>query len=456
MVLGVGAFFILFVGLDEPLDSATTACLQQAPPPRAEDNLFFAVLGLNARKGVGAVQAGRAAASAYQSALREHVRDGSPFQFDFPGARIESETEIRSLCDPLNGPCPASFLDESATVRALLERNASLVSNYRGLPRFQSFVVTLTPHVEAPVVPAGHLVMAQRLLHAQAVLQLAGGRVSEAAEALVDDLAVSRLLLAESDHLVYKMVAAALMARSFKLLSQIADVVRPLPDEISGLDGLLRPLMVKELSLASSLCGEFRLLASVFLYPDAVVEIAKADVMSMGFLTRLAYKPYATSNLAFRDLHTTLEELDALPHPQFLARYPGFLERRTQQEQTNTLDYLLSWPWNPVGRILISVSRPAYARWYARLYDLEGLRRLVVLKLLVRKHALGDEQLQQLIADRIDGLGDPYLDQPLRFDAIRRILGFHTLSQREAPPHEAGRWEVTLPRLAAPGSPAAP
>ena len=342
---------------------------------------------------------------------------------------LDGALAISSLCDPSTVYCIDTYLAQQSEIIRLVNANKNVLENYRELAFLDDFAMTLTPDLEAPVPPSKHLVLAQRLRHASLAVRAQRSKPSQIAEELVQDLELTRRLLAQSDHLIYKMTAAVMVVRSLHLISQISDAWPKIAESVAEHPAMISAITAQELSLASSLCSEFRLLSSVFLRRDQVAGIADIDSVALGTLSTLAYKPNATVNLAFADLNGTLEKLDALAPDEFGKRFAKHAAERASNQRPGALDHFLTWPWNPIGHILVQVARPQYERWYTRLYDLEGLRRIVAMKLLVVKHALGDEQIKQIVADRIDGLSDPYRDAPLVVNFDRRTLSFQALSE---------------------------
>jgi len=84
--------------------------------------------------------------------------------------------------------------------------------------------------------------------------------------------------------------------------------------------------------------------------------------------------------------------------------------------------------YNPIGKFIIDDALPAFYGYTNRGHNLDGLVRLVALKLLVKEKAVPDPQVEQLLGTAGTRYADPYTNGPMQWDGKKRSIYFYGMN----------------------------
>jgi hypothetical protein len=84
--------------------------------------------------------------------------------------------------------------------------------------------------------------------------------------------------------------------------------------------------------------------------------------------------------------------------------------------------------YNPTGEILALISIPHLSAYIETGHNMEGLRRLALLKVLAHAEGLPPQRMQAFLDAHAADLGDPYTSKPMKWDAEKRRIYFPRLS----------------------------
>jgi hypothetical protein len=403
---------------DESLDPKAAAYGEARPAsvPDAE-NGYLLLLALDAPQGMD----GTAYARAWLDEARAAAREKRP-----PVRPPREQVKRPELCEPIDRSCLALVRDDPAQVRKQLALFAGDLGRYDALVSTRRFeeVLDYPVGLHSDLPPYVALARAQRAYLLRVALDLEAGRPDQALAALERELAWQRLFLTESRVLVSKMVAARNYWRDLMFVrGLVEDRSARLAPHVPRLQGMLQPLDEAVRSLPKVAETEFAFVRGVYagLKPD---RDNLGDVVGWYFFgTALLYQPRATVNLAYHYHSELAERVLAAPAHRVAAESETFLD---------------SWrdpPWwryvyNPVGRILVSVSMPSWDEYPLRMHDLDALNRLMALRVELLAAGTKPAELARHVAASSPRLHDPYTRKPMAWDEERRRLYFVASSRR--------------------------
>ncbi|MEK6551752.1 MAG: hypothetical protein AABZ50_08985 [Pseudomonadota bacterium] len=442
--------------------SASEFKIDDIPP---EKNSYYALVGMIAPAGKDPHAWGREivrSANEYH-ALPEHLRDeegprymemiNHPRRFryrnpfppvetsrtrnggDKPVAHNRSK-QRKDFCPENAVRCLPEYARQAALIDKAMAENRELIARYRSQYRYPHFREMIIPELSSPLPRYAHL--PHDLVRAVIGREAVRGNDAGVVRALAEDTRYWRLVLREGRHLLSKMIAAKYISDNARLASEIISS-RPLtrPD-LDTLGGTFAPLDADELSLQSALHAEFasaRRLFSTLLPRFGTTECWERFARCMS--SKLVYQPDATVNLMYMHYKTGIAAT-RLPGPE----YTSYMENRPPRGEFSL------WRWhlvyNPAGKYMMHVGRPLFEGYSGRLRNLDGLLRLVQLRIDIRIAALPDSKIEALLA--ASRHKDPYTNKPMKWDARTRSIYFMGMrrSDLETPPLLSERFEIRL------------
>jgi hypothetical protein len=419
--ISIVAVFLAFVAInlfDESLDPRAAAYGKPRPPkiPDAE-NGYLALLAMDAPEGADGMAYARAWLDEARAAAHEVRR---------PRRQAREQAKRPDPCDPIDRPCLAVVRENAGQVKGQLAMFAGDLARYDALLSSRRFeeVLDYPFGPESDLPPYASLARAQRAYLLRVALDFEAGRVDKAVAALERELAWQRLFLTGSRLLISKMVAARNYWRDLMFVRNLLETgSAKLAPQLPRLQKMLRPLDEAVRSLPQVAETEFGSVGVAYskISPDRdnIGQLFGWYV----FGTALLYQPNATINHAYRYYSKVADVILAAPAHRVLAESKAFSE---------SLHELPWWRYiyNPVGKILLSVSMPAWDDYPLRVHDLDALNRLVALRveLLAARAKPGD------IAGRVGAseqrFHDPYSLKPMAWDEERKRLYFRAKSRR--------------------------
>lgn len=387
------------------------------------DNGYIHLLGLAATpdSDPGAMAIGSARAAYIETYVAPMADDGA---HAWPGRDVDYRA--------LRGPDVAALADACAEARACLEALQAhpdalarwLDSEQWLLERYRRMLATGAWREAIPsdaATPFGTLqpaIDAQKLHLLDARRQALAGDAEAVRGLLEQDLAFWRQVLASSDLLLTKMVAADAVTRNFAIGSLS---LHALP--AAGVDAAVppswrRPLSAHERSLARALAGEWHYMRGALLSMLARdVEAALPWWRLDHQLQRPLFQPQATLNLsAARMVH--VGEVSELPDAELGHALEAMARPRDPTPRLRV--------YNTVGHLSDQVaSGAAYGRYIARAADLEGVRRAALLAATLREEGVPRGDVAAAV--RAAPLRQPHDDAAFEWDVARSTIVFRGL-----------------------------
>jgi hypothetical protein len=441
VVLSILVLLLVINAFDEKPapEVAVLGSVPPAPIPQSE-NAYFALFGFQAPPGDDMHVRGVRMVAEYEKVIQA---DPNSMTLPLPETmlgekRVQFVGGDKDLCRDSSDPqrCLAYYIGRKADTTRILADNKLMLDHYLRLTGYPHFQVTLPPVTATPFITIPST--AHQLLLAKIAMSVKSGKTSDALAMIRRDTVFLRRVAAEGNMLLGKLVAFSLLSSDMRALSEIISMQKLTPADIAVANSILQPLTNQERSLAGAFQFEARynrnLLSimardgntSILQGPSGPENSTGAGVVSrLGRqLFRLFFKPNATFNSAGRTFIDVVA-LDAMKGPDYVA---GLKERKGLTTGGDRPRIRLDMLYNPVGKFIINSALPGFYRYSSRGHNLEGLMRLVALKVLLKEKAVPDSQIEQFLGTAGPRYADPYTSKPLQWDGKKRCIYFNGMN----------------------------
>jgi len=419
--VSIATVFLAFIAInlfDEGLDPQA-AMFGKPRPPKVPDseNGYIALLAMDASDGA----VGIAYANTWLDEARAAARDGRR-----PSRTVSEQAKRPDLCDSREDSCLAVVREKGGQIAQQLGLFTEDLARYEALIAFKRFeeVLDYPFGLESDYPAYASLTQAQRAYLLRVALDFEAGRVEDGIAALERELAWQRLFLTESRMLVSKMVAIASYWRALMFVRNLLETrSAELAPFLPRLKVMLGPLDSAVLSLPRVVEVEFGLVVAAYskISPDRS-DIGQLVNWHFGG-GALLYQPNATVNHAYRYYSTLGNLVFGAPAHLVVSEWKAF---------SGAWHDLPWWRcvYNPIGKILLSVSMPDWNDYALRMHDLDALNRLVALRVELLASGVSPEQMAEIIAASDRRFHDPYTLRPMRRDTAKKRLYFEAGSKR--------------------------
>jgi hypothetical protein len=449
----VGLVLILLIGVvainlkDEDLTRDAQERIARVVPgedPRASNGAYL-LWAFDAPAGVDASALGHAVLDALAAVPPERVAQNdwtirppyTPQSFDFP---------VALACLDPNSACISQALAKPELLEAwvkahavLLERLAAIDSapKWGALPQLEA--------ANAPLPPVRPLIGTFSLSLDRAALEIERHHAAEGVALLEQDARIARRLLATSETVFMKSIAADLLRRTLLAYSEVLSTEQANAATVAllaaSLDRVAADLSPAERSLAVPLDTEARRARNLALqvaHPSAGGGSGGSSVGSSGgalesLATRAAplfFKPNATVNLEAELFDIEAPALDASPRAfaTDVERIRGaFAARAADMGRPR-----FSSVYNPLGKIMAGYV-PDLLDYAARVHDAQALMRAVRVQAWLMSHQVRFAQAKEVLDSMPSDRWDPYLERPFAWRAADAGIAVTQHSTRGVP-----------------------
>jgi len=408
-------YVVVLAGLgcyDERPDPRRVEEMARPLPAIAEPgNAWLAILGFSASPGEQPVAYGEELLRK-SHAIQTKDPDAVAWVPDEGKSRLEFQGELPRRCD-----YPDNMLLEYATqhpdeVATLARDNEELLRRYAQLGSFRRYNEPLDDGFSAPIPQFSPLRKLRELTFLQLAVGATRGNVATALKRLKADTQFWRFVAASSRTLISKLIAYAQLRDGLRFAGELGTTY-PLNDaEWSVMGEILRPFEDGEVSLVKAIRGETR-------YMLSGVNPTQHQAAQSWTLDRLLYKLEATKNRLYDD-HQDYIRLAGLSPQQFAQ---ALLHRESGDIPSCRLG--LPSLYNPVGEIFHVIAQGSGMQKYIEKgYDLEGLRRVVSLKVLSRRERVQATEMPEYLEAHKVELGNPYTGKAMNWDTEKQKIVF--------------------------------
>lgn len=292
-----------------------------------------------------------------------------------------------------------------------LHKEAWFIDRYAQLITFDDWLEIAKVDLLMPLPNYGSVINAQRVYLISLWDQVKTSETpEEIGRALDQDLRFWRLVLKKSDVLITKLIAIVAINNNFYWQNHIA---RRLPgEEVSAVysELLKEPISQEELSMYRALVGEW-IFTGTGLNEDAL------DSQNI-FYSRFSLQPQDSKNrhaAMLKDLHNSVS-VD-------LSLLPSALNDINNLPSDNKFFWRIENIYNFIGKFLLSQNIPSmYTGYVARVADLEGARRALLLMTTIRSELSQGEDIGTFVQN--SDIVNPYTQAPFIWDEKNKELVF--------------------------------
>jgi hypothetical protein len=326
--------------------------------------------------------------------------------------------------------CVEAILIHRDEMRLAVASNRGLMERYRSIQKYAHFQNPVPLTVNSPMLEWQTFLSAKRLWLTDLALEADSGQLEDAIDALLQELAFTRRVLAEPDMLLLdKVVLGNSMRMDLAFISDLARNARLSDSQFSRLALSVTPLTVDERSLAPVFAREFTAFANV-LAPLADPKNAPHLLSSNDerWPQRLAgdigakFLKYNASMNSFWS-YVELNQAEARGSCVDLAANRGKMRRAAPIP-------ILGYIYNPIGKILSGLAASAGDDYIKSMCDLQGMTGIVGLQLTLGAQRVGDDRIADFVVQSAAVYGDPYTGRPLEWREIGRSLSFRPGADR--------------------------
>ncbi len=415
-------FYVLIIAgfalYDQKLNSELERFIKQPLPEIVEPgNAWIVFLGFDAPEGVSPYVYGAQVMRKYRDSLLAGTNSGTHLQ---AVGDDKSKVAFKGKRPALYGAKHDGMLAFAAAhpdqVTALSRDNEELLRRYHGLfecPRHNQ------PVDDGAFAPVPLYLPIRRSCETKLLLLAAKANQGEFETALAgvqEDTEFWRFIARNSDTLLSKMVAFAILRINFLFTAELGASRQLNGKERTIVGNILRPFDKAEIGFTQTLRGEFR-------FELGTLRLVRQEAKSWDLVSALLWKPNATGNRLYAHCQAMCNLAEMSPQQFAIER------KQWGGVQDGRMDVGLLY--NPVGEIISS--RPAnYVAYIGVGHDLEGYRRLSRLKIMARQEDVPAEGMQQFLESHKTDLGNPCTGGPMIWDPKKSSISF--ISNEGQPP----------------------
>lgn len=444
-VAGLVTLYLILIAInlaDEDLTQEAKQFIEDPSPPPptipAAQNAFYAFLGFTSKEGDDIHARGQAIVETYHKALADNPHTkwqgyGETQLFGTERLRFKGKSE--ALCSKDTSSCLAHAAKSGAAIQQLLQDNAVLVARYRSLAAYVAYENPMRLTLTTPIPMFFDTRQAANLILTDAARMAAQGRVDEAFGIVLDDLAFWRRLQPGRHVLIEKMVQTAQISADLKVFSELVGRYGVPKAYARKIAATLAPLTDGERDTATVMRTEALVMESM---RDRALLLSSADAegWAMGrlgaYLVMPFYQPNATFN-RYAHAWAFQMEMARVPPANFVEQLAAH-EQRFKDSFANVQVHWYDW-YNPIGKLFFAIGSPgSFAKFLARLHDLDGQFRLIALQVQIKQRAIPDGRIEGYLEKAGPEYHDPYTNKPMRWDPTTRSLSFEGYGSGEKKP----------------------
>ncbi len=416
------AFVVINWGDEELKPEVAQALAWKAPANAFEDNGYLIVLGLEAPLETDAAIVGqkRLEAELARFAAIQKTHKETPALADNP-AEIDAYIDWKdNQCDyqkQLN--CVDFYLQQGAHKLAfVLLSQDRLTTRFAKIRQAKNYVEVMAPLLSAQFPKYQLLMQASELERIRAITHIAENQIDIGMEAYVNNAMFSRRLLRESNTLVSHMIAAAMMQRDTRILSELMTKYPKIATQYAAqLAPVVAPISAPEYNLNKAFRYECAMAYQLFdnLQYASANELTGSTNFLKNMAAKFGYSPNATNNAALVRCDARIKMTQSDAQSLDVAKA---INLKAAEETMDVVNARLFTQKNPIGRILLGVAEPDYANYIERQHDLDGYLKMVKLQLTI----LADGTKK----DKTIGIEllDPYTQKPMPYDVSTGVITF--------------------------------
>lgn len=425
--LAVISFYLaIFVGLALYDERPGPELVREMARPHAEvveqGNVWMIFLGLTAPIGKSPYVYGEERMRNLQASIKAGKPESEVLvtylaTFGDNKSELSFQGELSSFYGRKDDGVLAYATAHPAEVATLCRDNTEMLRRYELLHTFPRYTEPLDYGFSAPFPMFSPLRNLQRVKFLQLATKASQGDVAGALAGIQEDAEFWRFIAQNSRTLISKLIALASLNTDFRFAAELGASRHLGKKELTIVQDILRPFSDGEVSLSGTLRGEAR-------YVQRGLELTYRQTLKPWGLGNLFFKPNATKNRMYSDFQEFIRLAELTPRM--------FAVEAKKGEADKTRIRLIGIPflYNPAGEFLgvIGHSAPGFNDLIEKGHNLEGLRRLALLKVRARAENVPQERMQQFLNAHANELGNPYTGAAMTWEPKKSRMSLSRLT----------------------------
>lgn len=445
LALTLTAIVIAINWNDEPLRPEVEAALNwQAPAKIDEDNGYLLVLGFNAKEGVDPVQLGKRKLQEEIERYKVNIRRAEP---EFPNTAVDKDEHAftrpkEETCDYAETEnCVRFYLAlGSEDEQKILKKQERILDHLSRLVASPNYVEITPPHLSASIPSFSAVMHAAELERMRAIRMIAEGKSEEGSARLFKLVSFSQNWLAQSESLISYMIALAMVQRDLRVMDELMRAYPEKFNDVAQMQAWLGRFSMDRMGIQRALEFESRYSLRIMSEVRDVTLQGETNLWERRFAS-LFMQRNVTLNLSY-DWHAVMIKLLQEPSIHLDQKY-----QRAQEQRSTLLGFGIDpiYVRNPIAKILMSVSEPAYPSYIEKQYDTFAQIHLLSLKLAMMKQQISMQAAAGFVQTQAASFPNPYDGSALGWDEQKQEL-FVTLRQpANQLYHKAKEFRLSMP-----------
>ncbi len=304
-----------------------------------------------------------------------------------------------------------------AAAEKLIANNLEILTRHEALLRYRHYNEPLTMGVMSPVPNLSILRNGQRLKLLQLAIKAEEGDLAGTIYGLEQEDIFGKLLAVNTRVLITRFMGNIILEANMRFAADLAVNYKLNKQQLDRLKVVLKPFENGEASMTTALEGEV-----VYMLNSIIWDLKYSDEKPPG---KVFLKPNAIRNRMYDNMRQliVLSKLTA-------AEYANDVNN-AGKDKSGLYKIGLCFLYDPVGEILVQVYQGAsFTGYIERGHNLEGLRRLALLKTMIKEEQIPKEQIQQFLDKKAKELGNPYTGKAAGWEPQKGRIVFQGVTEK--------------------------
>lgn len=413
-------YVLLFAGLalydERPDPELAREMARPLPEVIEQGNAWIAFLGLTAQEGVSPYTYGEKKMRDLKASIQAGKNEREVFASSGnKDSELSFQGKLPSFYSRKDDGILAYAMAHPDEVSSLYSNNAELLRRYDNLRTYPRYTEPLELGFYAPIPSFSPLRNMQRVKFLILATKAKQGDLTGALEEVRKDAEFWRFIARNSNILISKLISISAITTDLRFAAELGASRQLNKHEMAIIQDILKPFDNGDISLVETFRGEAR-------YSRNGMELSTWKKIKSFDPEKLLFKHNATNNRMYAYVKENIRLAELAPR-----HYADELKQR-ELNKTGFPKIGVPFLYNSIGEILAEIAVPQYSNYIEKGHNIEGLRRLSQLKVLLRQENVSPEQTQQFLNVHSKTLGTPYTNAPMTWDAQKGSLSFRSLS----------------------------
>ena len=409
-------------GYDQPLSAAAQKLLQRPTKTVAEStNAYYYLIGLNFPAASEPAADGKAVVAWYNKTVLQDKQFTDFYQYPPDFEKKRSALRVKGSVprfyeDDKNSGMLEFAASNPQNMQEPLRNNELLLSRYRTLLTFRQYQEPLELGIWMPLPGSTTTLELHRLYLLSLGQQAYKGNLTAAVQGVQQTMEFWQAMATADTSLLMKFNAFSALRSTLYLAAELAGAPSIAPD--------LRHTLAQVLQFDTSILQAAETLRAETIWAERTMAtfrlLAKTSSNPTNWLLLAWLKPNTMANQLYGQYHHDAQ-ISGMTAPELT----DCLQKHGGNDPIHVRKFDLPFIYNPLGEAQAIKSYALQYTGYARrLHDLEGIRRLALVKLMVSKKRVTPTSTPAFLAAAGPKLSNPYTGEPMTWNYQRRTVGF--------------------------------